>query len=363
MARHHIALNPGADITGFRDAARRLLESRIPPEHVTWDARGGTSLFGEEATGHAAVPMLPRCVVELIQDAVCHRDPERYALCYMLLWRVHRGERALLEVASDSLVHRLLMLRKAVRRDIHKMHAFLRFRDAGSGRFIAWFETGHFILEAASPFFVERFGSLVWSIVTPIGSLHWDRETLAVGEAGRRADVPTDDAFEAAWRDYYESIFNPARVNPVAMRQHMPKKYWRNMPETAAIPHLLREATARVDAMVREKPEPGGQRKAQSDPRSAPRTAIRVRGCPVIIRTEANGAVGPINPGRSDTNSWTGRHVGSVKVVTPGLEPRICRSGTNIEESSIDGPQLIVGSSPRTTTVTDPMSRSFQRLV
>ena len=103
---------------------------------------------------------------------------------------------------------------------------------------------------------MERFGSLVWSIVTPIGSLHWDRETLTTGEPGRRADVPPDDAFEAAWRAYYESMFNPARANPVVMRQHMPKKYWRNMPETAAIPALLREATARVDAMVREELKP-----------------------------------------------------------------------------------------------------------
>jgi DNA polymerase len=103
---------------------------------------------------------------------------------------------------------------------------------------------------------VERFGSLVLSIVTPIGSLHWDRETLRTAEAGRRADVPAHDAFEAAWQGYYESVFNPARANAAAMRQHMPKKYWRNMPETAAIPALLREAIPRVDAMVREKQKP-----------------------------------------------------------------------------------------------------------
>jgi probable DNA metabolism protein len=255
VARYHIALDPGADFAGFRDAARRLLASRIPPEFVTWDAQGRTSLFGDDVVGNATACMLPRGVVELIQDAVCHRDPQRYALCYALLWRFEQGERALLEVASDPLVHQLLMLRQAVRRDIHKMHAFLRFRDAGAGRFVAWYEPAHFILPAAASFFVERFGSLVWSIVTPIGSLHWDRETLTTGELGRRADVPRHDAFEAAWRAYYESVFNPARANPVAMRQHMPRKYWRNMPETAAIPVLLREATVRVAAMVREEPE------------------------------------------------------------------------------------------------------------
>jgi Domain of unknown function (DUF4130 len=50
------------------------------------------------------------------------------------------------------------------------------------------------------------------------------------------ADAPGEDAFEAGWRGYYESTFNPARVNPDLMRAHMPKKYWQNLPETAAIP-------------------------------------------------------------------------------------------------------------------------------
>jgi uracil-DNA glycosylase len=47
-------------------------------------------------------------------------------------------------------------------------------------------------------------------------------------------------------------VFNPARANPDAMRLHMPKKYWRNMPETAAIPNLLRSAASRVDSMIRD---------------------------------------------------------------------------------------------------------------
>jgi hypothetical protein len=34
----------------------------------------------------------------------------------------------------------------------------------------------------------------------------------------------------------------------------MPKKYWHNMPETAANPALVREATTRVEAMVQMEP-------------------------------------------------------------------------------------------------------------
>jgi probable DNA metabolism protein len=81
-----------------------------------------------------------------------------------------------------------------VRRDLHKMHAFLRFRRTVAGRraehFVAWFEPDHFILDATARFFVDRFRSLRWSILTPQGSLHWDGETLARGPAARREDAP-----------------------------------------------------------------------------------------------------------------------------------------------------------------------------
>jgi DNA polymerase len=168
------------------------------------------------------------------------------------------GERQLLEVASDPLVHRLQAMAKSVHRDIHKMHAFLRFREVGDPdgrpRYVAWFEPQHHIVEAAAGFFVERFRSMAWSILTPQGSLHWDRAVLRIGPPARRDDALREqgdgDRFEAAWRCYYESVFNPARTNPRAMRQHMPAKYWRNLPEAAAIDGLLRGAPRRVHEML-----------------------------------------------------------------------------------------------------------------
>ena len=133
------------------------------------------------------------------------------------------------------------------------MHAFVRFRrvetDAGE-RFVAWFEPEHFILEAAAGFFVDRFRALDWTILTPIGSLRWDGARLSVGPPARRADAPAADPFEAGWRGYYESAFNPARVNLAQTRAEMPKKYWRNLPETAAIPELIRIARSRVGEMI-----------------------------------------------------------------------------------------------------------------
>jgi len=269
MRIESMSLKPGADLDGFRHAVRNLIARQVPPDAVAW----GEELFGRTAelpAGEAPAVSLPRAVGALIEIVACHRDPERFALLYQLVWRVVQGERALLEVQSDPLVHRLEMMRKSVLRDLHKMHAFVRFRETvdpdGQARFVAWFEPEHFILEATADFFVERFRGMRWSILTPIGSLHWDRDVLTLGPPAKKTDAPDNDAFEGAWRRYYESTFNPARANPKLMRQHMPRKYWRNLPETEAIPDLLQGAPERVRVMI--------AREAAVSPRRDPERAV-----------------------------------------------------------------------------------------
>ena len=255
MNLHRITLRTGADLDTFRHAVRWLIAEELAPQHVVFGIDDEPSLLGEEATGEAPPVSLPKGVARLVEHVICHSDPERYALLYRLVWRVLNGERDLLEVASDPLVHRLDLMARSVRRDLHKMHAFVRFRrmhHEGLERFAAWFEPEHFILEAAAPFFVDRFRSMDWTILTPIGSVRWDRAALTFGPPARREDAPDADSFEEGWRGYYESVFNPARVNPTAMRAEMPKKYWRNMPETAAIPGLIQTASRRVERMIEQ---------------------------------------------------------------------------------------------------------------
>ena len=125
-AARTIALKPGADLDGFRAALRRLVAQDVAAESVAWTTTETPGLFGTAAEtpgdgSSADLPplRLPRPVAELIPLVVAHRDPERYALLHALVRRVLGGERALMEVGSDPLVHRLHLMRKAVARDLH----------------------------------------------------------------------------------------------------------------------------------------------------------------------------------------------------------------------------------------------------
>ena len=254
------------DFDAWRDAARGLIADSVPAEDVVWqvgETAGDLFAAVAEPRHDAGGPSLkvPRAFLDLARNAILHRDPERFALLYALLARLSR-ERGLIEDHADQLVRRLEGLAKHVRRDIHKMRAFLRFRgaqdDLGS-RYIAWWEPEHHIVRANAAFFVNRFASMRWSIMTPEVSLHWDGKILSEGPPAQKADAPDGDPTEEVWKTYYASTFNPARVKVGTMLKEMPRKYWKNMPETALVPELLASAQARESGMIEKaRSAPGG---------------------------------------------------------------------------------------------------------
>lgn len=261
---YYVVHLPEADNFDFwRERARALVQCDVPPDRIAWVEPGGSGdLF---AHGERRMPVPPdnapfvranRRFVQLARNAMLHSDTQRFAVLYRLLWRLQANP-GIMEDKADCDVRRVEELDKSVRRDSHKLHAFVRFRlveseeeEAGE-HYVAWFEPEHHILRANAGFFMRRFANMRWSILTPRGSLHWDGETMSEGPPAQRNDAPGGDPMEDLWRTYYASIFNPARLKIGAMLKEMPKKYWKNMPEAALIPELVAGAQKREAAMVK----------------------------------------------------------------------------------------------------------------
>lgn len=251
----------------FKEHVRALIGAKIVPRDVTFTTTPSADLFGEPPPADKKVPAftVPGAYVELAQTVLCHRDPARFAMLYELLWRLLTEDRKLMAIHSDPLLYRLRQMEKSVRRDLHKMTAFVRFRqveDENGERFIAWFEPQHLILGPAAAFFIKRFANMRWSILTPDGTLNWDTNALTYGPAVPKSQAPQDDAMEEWWKSYYASTFNAARVNPDMMRTEMPKKYWKNLPEASLIPGMIAAARSRSGAMIEKAPTAPRQNKA-----------------------------------------------------------------------------------------------------
>lgn len=251
------------DYEAWRSAARQLLAQRVPPEDVLWaDDAQESPLFMQEEPALMATPAappvkVPPAFLDLARSATAHTDARRWAMLYRVLWRLTVGtERHLLSMPTDPDIRQLQDWCKAVGRDIHKMHAFVRFRlvsthpATGREQFVAWFEPEHRIVRLATPFFEKRFAGMDWSILTPYECAHWDGNRLHFTAGVPRSSAPDEDAQDELWRTYYRSIFNPARVKISAMQSEMPKKYWKNLPEASLIADLIAGSSRRVQGML-----------------------------------------------------------------------------------------------------------------
>ena len=230
-----------SDFDSFRDAARELIRRGVAPADVTWvdPSSVQAELFGAEARrepprSDAPELRVPRRYAELAQLAVLYRAPDRFALPYRVLHRLQRGEPKLLEDVLDSDVRELTRRSTAVRRDEHRMHAFVRFRRTeveGEEQFIAWYAPQHLTLRLGAPFFARRFASQRFAILTPDESAFWDLERLSYGPGAPSEAAPSDDALEELFRTYYRATYNPARRNPELFAHHVPAAFRRHMPE------------------------------------------------------------------------------------------------------------------------------------
>lgn len=263
-------LDPDAGFAEWRDKARALVGAGVPPTEVLWTHE--QTLFADPLPRGDAKLSVPRDFIEMAEAAILHDDPERFALLYRILWRLQR-KRHLMQDAADPDVIKLRQLARAVWRDEHKMHAFVRFREVegpDGTRFVSWYEPQYNVLRLGVDHFVKRFAGIRWSIITPRASAHWDGQELSFGPGGTQADAPAEDAREEDWRVYYENMFNPARLKVAAMVREMPKHYWRNMPETQSIQSLVRAAGVRTETMVAAHPTTPRKRTGAAHARIAP---------------------------------------------------------------------------------------------
>lgn len=242
-------------VNGFsewRDGARALIKAGVSPENVLWAQKTENLLFEPDPLpeGDQAAFTVPKSFMKLSAKASLHRDPQKWALLYRVLWRLVFESRDLLSVSTDSDVAKLKELEGEVRRDCHKMKAFVRFRKSGDNAYIAWHEPSHLVVEAVAPFFARRFSAMTWAVLTPDTCAYWDQKTLSFGPGAQRHQAPTSDELEELWKTYYSNIFNPSRIKIQAMVSEMPKKYWHTMPETALIQELLLKAPEREKKMI-----------------------------------------------------------------------------------------------------------------
>ncbi len=128
-----VVFEPTAE--GWRRAARRLIEERIPPGEVEWrESTGEKSLFDapEPAPVAGGIELrVPKAFVALMDEVARRGDPDRWRLLYAVLWRIAEGDPGVMLRRGDPDLTRLRAIAETAPAPEHEAHGAQEFVPSG----------------------------------------------------------------------------------------------------------------------------------------------------------------------------------------------------------------------------------------
>lgn len=156
---------------------------------------------------------------------------------------VFDSEQNIEEDYGNKHVLRLSELVQMVRRERHRMEAFVRFQKLGDGTFYAAIEPDFNVLPLLIKHFQDRYADQKWVIYDHKRKygIYYDLQKVEYMEidfsTGGNLKEPSGVYFEDEglyqhlWKNYFNSVNIPSRKNIKLHLRHIPHRYWKNLTE------------------------------------------------------------------------------------------------------------------------------------
>jgi probable DNA metabolism protein len=144
---------------------------------------------------------------------------------------------------GNKYVMRLSEIIKMVRREKHRMEAFIRFQKLKDETFYAAVEPDFNVLPLLIRHFKNRYADQKWIIydIKRRYGVHYDLHdtqyiSLDFSETRKPADVISaynedEKIYQHLWKNYFTSVNIVSRKNTRLHLRHIPKRYWRHLTE------------------------------------------------------------------------------------------------------------------------------------
>lgn len=147
---------------------------------------------------------------------------------------------------GDDDVLRMKDIAQKVGGEAHKLIQFVRFQETADGIWFAPVSPRYNVLSLIVPHFKSRYAGQPWIIYDTARNigLYYDSRTLQEvsfsqkdlaelksGKLGKDKLSDEEAFFQRIWKEYFRSITIKERLNLKQQQQHMPKRYWKYLPE------------------------------------------------------------------------------------------------------------------------------------
>jgi probable DNA metabolism protein len=144
---------------------------------------------------------------------------------------------------GNKYVMRVSEMVRKVRREKHRMEAFVRFQKLKDGTFYATVEPDFNVLPLLIRHFKSRYADQKWIIydLKRNYGLHYDLHdiqfiTLDFATSAKPGDVAAvfeadEEIYQHLWKNYFHSVNIVSRKNTKLHVRHIPKRYWKHLTE------------------------------------------------------------------------------------------------------------------------------------
>ncbi|MDT0555900.1 TIGR03915 family putative DNA repair protein [Patiriisocius hiemis] len=145
---------------------------------------------------------------------------------------------------ADPIILKIAQVVKVVRREKHRMDAFVRFKQTKDGVYFATIEPDFNVLPLNVSHFKNRFADQEWIIydLKRKYGVHYNLKEVNFIEIALEKDSlkeskqslyfsEKEQAFQELWKNYFKSTNIESRKNMKLHIKHVPKRYWKYLSE------------------------------------------------------------------------------------------------------------------------------------
>ena len=184
-----------------------------------------------------------------ISPKVCHKlfccflseAGDKEELIFKYICSAFESKMSIEEHYTLPFVLKIEQINIQVRREIHRMHAFVRFEKNAEGIYFSIIEPDYNVLPLITEHFEKRFADQSWIIYDLKRKYGFYYDLFSVNqieidlEDGHHTDIiaaePGSENYNLLWQHYFKAVNITERKNIKLHLKHVPRRYWKYLPE------------------------------------------------------------------------------------------------------------------------------------